>query len=449
MSTHKKAFFFLFLFSFSFTFFALIDFGVASTPIRPTFTAEHLDVTVGDFQGPNTWGSTSQIQCYIGGEDLYSFTNLGNVNYDIENNQLLYKARAELGFEATVYSTVSPRDMDPNFNANRLTYIPYLGVDKYDGNWNSGTNYITYSVSYYEVDFEIVNTHYYSGYFPMQIGIKNTIGFGGTYELGGYVFEMPALGYDIMNVQLETFEYDHIGTWDNEYINYNPTKSGKLSIASVTEQTASYEVMNYINQHANIGWREGSNTGPFTMQNFIASGYLSRTATAGSYKLQVGLQPEVTETKRGYSLTQANIWWDYVDTWLISPAGMGFIWGPSTTYNSRRIGVNINNLMEHMTFRTYIDLYMTVEPDHILSTSELEDPFFAMGDWVWDATLFGDVPTLAEDTTVFDLLGGIFGTIGGILIFLLVIFAIGVGIYAFARIGIPALRRKYSKSKGG
>jgi len=440
----KKIFLVLFLFSFSWSFIMFIDAGVASTPIRPTFTAEHLDVTVGDFQGSNTWGSTPQIHCYIGGEDLYSFNNLGQVGYDPENNQILYQARAELGFEAIVYSTVTPKDMDPNFNTNRLVSEEFLRVDKYDVNWNAGTNVQKYYMKYYGVDFELVNTHYYSGYFPMQIGIKNTIGFGGTYELGGYVFEMPALGYDIADVTLEKFEYDHVGTWDNEYINYNPTTEGRLTITSVTQETADPAVMDYINQRANIGWKDESIVGPFTMQSFVASGQLSRTTTPGAYKIQIGLQPEVTETKRGYSMTKASMWWDY-HPFIGSPAGMGFYWGPSTNYNSRRIGININNLMEHLTFRTYIDLYMTVEPDHKLSTSELEDPFFVMGDWVWDSSPLGDVPTLAEDTTGFDLFGDLFGPIGEILIFLLVIFAIGVGIYAFARVGIPALRRKYSK----
>jgi len=388
----------LFLLIFSCSFVSLIDFGVASTPARATFTAQHLSIVAGDFQGSNTWGTSQQIHSYVGGEDLYAFNNLGMISYDPETNKILYKAQVEVGFEVIVYSTVNPTSMDPGFSANKLVSEEFLRVDKYDVNWNSGTNVKKYYVNYYGVDFDIINTHFYSGYFPLTVGIKNTIGFGGIQEIGGYTFEMPGLEYDILDIKLMSFQYDHIGTWNNEYINYNPTTEGRLTIESVTQETADSAVMNYVNSRAKIGWQEGALLGSFTQQNYIASGSFSPTSTPGAYRIQVGLQPEVTVAKRGYSMTKASMWWDYHD-FLGSPAGMGFYWGPSTSYNSRVIGININNLMEHFDFRGSLDLYMTVEPDHILSTSELQEPFFAMGDWVWDASLLGDVPTLAEDTT--------------------------------------------------
>jgi hypothetical protein len=116
--TNKKLFFLIFS---SLLFLSVISACSSSVKAdiihNPTITANHLDVSAGVFQGPNTWGSSQQIHCYVGGQDLLLFENLGQVGYDEENNQILYEAKAIFGFEGVIYSTITPSDIDPGFTA--------------------------------------------------------------------------------------------------------------------------------------------------------------------------------------------------------------------------------------------------------------------------------------------------------------------------------------------
>ena len=264
--------------------------------------------------------------------------------------------------------------------------------------------------------------------------MKNTKGFGGELKLGDYTFQMPALVYDVMDIQIKEHDKDYIGIYDDVYIDYNPTNEGKLSIVSVTETTANQKVMDYINERADIGWEYlGQIEGPFTLQNFQSDGYLLKINNQ-QYKLQIVLRPEITETHQIDKLTSATIWWDYEDTWL-SPAGMGFLMGPTTDYVDRPISVKVNNRMMYFKFEVFMDLYMTVEPDYVLSESELHTPFFSQGDWVWDTTYQGDVPTLPEETYKITFFGKLFS-------WLITLIIIGIGLYVFIVVVIPYLRRK-------
>lgn len=411
MKRSTKKFFILFFSSFIF----LALFGFSATSVRadiihtPTITANHLDVSAGSFSGPNTWGSSKQIHCYTGGQDLLSFENLGQVGYDSENNQLLYKAIGKFGFETVIYSTVSPSGVDSGFLVNKKTSVPFLWVRKFS--W-IGDPYMTttvYNIDYNEVDFEIENTHKYTGYYPISVGIKNTQGFSGELEIGPYTFEMPAMTYDVMSLKVNDYHHSAVGLWDNEFIDYNQYEEGRLTIESVTEHTANQKVVDYINNRANIGWKVGPIGTPITLQNSMVFGDTGYSVNDGVFNLNFGLQPKITETRQYNEYTWAKIWWDYLDTWLISPSGMGFEGGPSTKPLERTVAANIENMMMYWNFETEIHFYMTVQPDHILSAEELQEPFFEQGNWVWDTTFQGEIPTLPEDSGVWDLLGGIFG----------------------------------------
>lgn len=428
--TNKKLFFLIFS---SLLFLNVI--GVCSISVNagiihaPTITANHLDVSAGAFQGPNTWGSSQQIHCYVGGQDLLSFENLGQVGYDSENNQILYMAKAVFGFEAVIYSTVSPIDADPGFTAKEAKVAEYLGVLKYAYVGDPLTLYTKYKIDYYEVDFEIVNTHKYTGYFPIDIGIKDTIGFGGIVQIGKYTFEMPALAYDIMSLKVKDWYQSPIGVYDNEFIDYNQYEEGKLTIEQVTEEAANSKVMNFINKKANIGWKVGPIGSPITLQNWIAFGDTGYSVNDGVFNLNFGLRPQITETTQYNERTWAIIEWDNLDTPVISPSGMWIKAGPSTAPLQRRVAANVENRMMYWHFETEMDLYMTAQPNYVLSEEELKEPFFEQGDWVWDTTFQGEIPTLAEDTTTWDLLGGI----GGIAIFILAIVVVGVVLYVYVQ----------------
>lgn len=395
----------------------------------PTITANHLEVSAGAFQGPNTWGSSKQIHCYVGGQDLLSFENLGQVGYDEENNQILYMAKAVFGFEGVIYSTVSPSDIDPGFTARGERSVDFLGVHKYSWIGDPYQSYTVYTIDYNEVDFEIVNTHKYTGYFPIEIGIKNTVGFGGVVQIGEYTFQMPSLVYDIMSVKEKNWYQSPVGVYDNEFIDYNQYEEGRLTIEAVTEETASPEVTDWINERANIGWKVGPIGSPITLQDWIAHGDSGYSVKDGVFNLNFGLRPEVTETTQYNEYTWASIWWDTHD-FPGSPKGKGFSSGPSTKPLQRRVAANVENRMMYWHFETEMDLYMTAQPNYVLSEEELKEPFFEQGDWVWDTTFQGEIPTLAEDTvSAWDLLGGIMG----IVFFILAIVVVGVVLYVYVQ----------------
>jgi hypothetical protein len=426
--TNKKLFFLIFSSLLLLSVISVCSSSVKADIIHnPTITANHLEVSAGAFNGPNTWGSSQQIHCYTGGEDLLLFENLGQVAYDSENNQLLYEARAIFGFEGVIYSTVSPSDIDPGFTVNMEKSVDFLGVHKYAWIGDPYQSYTVYKIDYKEVDFEIVNTHKYTGYFPIEIGIKNTIGFGGELQVGEYTFQMPALVYDIMDLDAKDYHHSAVGVWDNEFINYNQYEEGRLTIEDATEHTANSDVMDWINNRANIGWKVGPIGSPITLQNYMVFGDSGYHVDNGVFNLNFGLQPKITETMQYNEYTWASIWWDTHD-FPFSPAGMGFTSGPSTSQLQRRIAANVENRMQYWNFETEIRLFMTVQPDHVLSEDELREPFFEQGDWVWDTTFQGDIPTLPEDTiSGSDMVA----MIVGIIIFALVIVAIGVAIYVY------------------
>jgi hypothetical protein len=241
---------------------------------------------------------------------------------------------------------------------------------------------------------------------------------------------MPSLVYDIMDLRVKDYHHSAVGVWDNEFIDYNQYEEGRLTIEDVTEQTANSKVMDWINDRANIGWKVGSIGSPITLQNYMVFGDTGYSVNDGVFNLNFGLRPKVTETMQYNEYTWAKVWWDYHHMLLpvYSPAGMGFYAGPSTKPLQRRVAANIENRMMYWNFETEIRLFMTVQPDHVLSEEELREPFFEQGDWVWDTTFQGEIPTLAEDTiSGEDLAIMIFG----IIIFALVIIAIGVAVYVY------------------
>jgi len=413
----KNKFFFLLLFSISFLMF-VVPGKSESRIVTPTVTADHLLLTSGDFVHTISDPNQNQIHLNLGGVDLLDFVNLGMVSYDEANNQILYKAKTRLSFETTIHTTADIRNIDSDFSVNQITEHTYLGVDKYAWIFDPARTVHKYKVSYNEVKFDVENSHEYNGYYPITVGIKNTKGFSGELTLGEYTFEMPELQYDVMSVKISNKRWGDIGNKEDVLIDFNGNYEGKLTIEKVTQQNADEEVLNFINR-ADIGWKTGVSTGPITIQNYKIGGPqigslmydMDPSDDAFTFHLNTLMRPQITETKQYYSLTSAFIWWDNLDTWLVSPAGMGFYWGPTQKSYSRITSVTAKNYFVWDEFLIDIDLYMTVQPDHILSESELQDPFFEQGDWVWDTTFMGDVPTLGEDTRVYDLLNDLFGFI--------------------------------------
>jgi len=262
--------------------------------------------------------------------------------------------------------------------------------------------------------------------------------------MGDYTFEMITLAYDVVTVKC-TDRYDNtVGDYEDIYVSFNAVEEGSLSIVSVTEQTANQEVMDYINEYADIGWKKGIIGSPITLQNYKVGG-TGRTETCSLtdtsddlkiFNLETILQPEITETRQYNNITWAEIWWDYDDN-IFSPAGMGFDAGPSTKGAPRRVSAHVTNRFIHWAFEVDFDLYTTVIVVGELSESELEDPDFSQGDWVWDDTWQGDIPTLPEDTTTsLD----IFGIIWGFIWVIIAILGIVLFIYLIPVI-FPAIKR--------
>lgn len=384
----------------------------------------------------------------MGGEDLWSFENLGQVSSSYspsaDKTTILYQAEARFGFEVTAYTTVGLLDADPTFSVSRYVEETYLWVDKFDVNWNKGKNIAEYTVDYYAVDFEVINKHEYNGHLPITVGLKDLKAGSGELVMGDYTFNMITLAYDVKTVKCTNRYDDTIGTYEDIYVNFQEEEEGSLSLVSVTEQTANQEVMDFINQEANIGWKKGITGSPITLQNYKVGG-TGRTETCSLseatgdlsvFDLSIILQPEITETRQYNTVTWAKIWWDY-DCNIFSPCGMGFDEGPSTKQVPRRISAHITNRFIHWGFEVDFDLYTTAIIDGELSESELAEPDFSQGDWVWDDTWQGDIPTLPEDTTVsLD----IFGIIWGFILIFIAIICIVVFVY-FAPTVLPAIKR--------
>ncbi len=427
----KSKIFFLLIFSINFL--ILVAPGKAETRIAtPTVTVDHLLLTSGDFVHTVSDPDQNQIHVNLGGVDLSDFVNLGMVSYDEVNNQILYKAKTRFSGEITIHTTADIQNIDSDFSVNQITDHTYLSVDKYTWIFDPARTTHNYKVSYSEVEFDIENSHDYNGYYPITVGIKNTKGFSGELILGDSKFEMPELQYDVMSVKILDKRWGDIGNKEDYLIDFNGNYEGKLTIEEVTQQNANEKVLNFIN-NADIGWKTGVSTGPITIQNYKIGGPqigslmndMDPSADAFTFHLNTLMRPQITQTKQFYSLTSASIWWDNLDTWLFSPAGMGFYWGPTQKSYSRITSVTAKNFFVWYDFSTDIDLYMTVQPDHILSESELQDPFYEQGDWIWDTTFMGDVPTLPEDTGEWDLLGGIFDIMWMLIIaFAVVVFLI-------------------------
>ncbi len=445
-------FFFFFIFTNLLISFSLPGYANKSNIANPIITADHLLVNPSSFQDIDPSDGIGQIHLNIGGKDLLAFKNLGQYAYDKANNKILYKAQALFGVEGAVYTTVSVRDIDQYFSVSNYKERTYLTVDKFASIYDEGQNIAYYKAGYYDVAFSVRNKHQYNGYFPVEVGMKPLIGWSGHLDLNGYSFEMPSLVDDVVGVKIVEVRTDFVGLKEDIFVDYNEKDSEQLEIVTLNAQTNfESELKNWINKQAHIGWTKGDITDPITLQNWEVSGWPKGTTCDNTlsstdkyvFNLKAYIQPEITETRQYNKLTSAKIKWDWHDVPVVSPSFMIFTYGPTTKQVPRRVACDVRNPYIYYRFEIKMDLYMTVQPDHVLSESELDSPFFESGAWVWDTTYQGDIPTLPDDT--FNPFTGVFGIIFAIIFLIIIGLIIVILIKTLPFIILNKTRRKLTK----
>ncbi|MFX1502032.1 MAG: hypothetical protein ACFFDH_13800 [Promethearchaeota archaeon] len=440
----KLFFFFFFIFSFFLIPYSFVD----VQGYTPTIRADWLYITTGTFQDNSPHGYEKNIKISSGGIDLLSFENLGIISYS--DDEVLYKARTEYGFEITAHTDSGFNDIYPYINLNKQFSEWFLKVSrKYCFDYET----TDYNVKWNSIDLGPKNEHNYDGVIPVSVGIRDIIGNTGTISLNGQTFETPSYVADIVRTKVTSVRLGEVGGYEDQFI-MNDVSEGTVHFQELDDDFTASEskIIAYLNT-ANLGWTAGSIQRGQTLQQAVVGGAQTGTEYSNptssdlyTFYLDTRLQPQVYEMVQYNTIRYAHV--KYGAEWCWSG-----LWevleGPAAKAAPKRItAVHVDNQVIHWEFEVIVDYYATVESTAELTQAILDDPFLYQGDMVWDVGFTGDYDVEVTPTrySIGDYFSGLFGGLfGNFWTILIIIIVVGVVVYIFIKIGIPLIRRRIDR----
>jgi len=405
-----------------------------------------LDVQVSPFHDNSPGDGSGSFHMSKGGYDLKSFRNEGLIS--CVNNIVIYRASAVFSFELNFYTTAGIFDCFPNANLDKMESVKYVTILKYDGNWNLvNAERLPYSIDYRTVEFG--NTflkHDYNGYIPITVDIREDWEYRPSILINGIELLNPTIESEVKTIVVSKVRSNFVGDYDDIYKGQD-VKSGSVTAEKVGKEdpvlfgTASQDVINKINS-LNLGWSyESYSTGLTKQQRLLRTEPVGATYTNQesndqcAFKLAAQLRPEITYDTQQIKVRYAEIGWDYVDTifpvW--SPACVEFVTQVEQSYKTRIPSVHIRNQFVHTEFDVHVNFIATAELIPEITESELEDPYFEEGDYVWDENTEGETDVdVVVTSPITDFIDNIvqFG-----LPILIIIIIIGVGLFILYKFG--------------
>jgi len=447
IKNNKKIFFFL-LFSIIFlnTSSCFVFSALGSEINNPIIDSELLGVTFGNFQDNTLNDGSNKLGYSFGGEDLFSFENMGEIGRNLETNEVTYRARAKFGLEMSAWTKADFRDHYPQINLEKQTKVRFLNYHL----WGRTLFWIPilikvhpYYATYNEIDFgNTFNRHNYDGNLPISLYIKDLLRFANNINVAGQTFSVPSLLGQITQVKVVGTRSGEVGTYTDRYTDVAGVKEGKVNFVVVDDAVSSSatKVANWLNEQ-NLGWQSSNDIGERTIQqsirNPISKGSILPDSISGDNKwtsnLPIHLQPGVTKSSQYIRVKSASI--QYIQA---APTELNILLGPVVQTYQRDVSVHVYNQFLHYDLEISVDFAMTVRYVGKLSTSILEDPNLIISDMLWDTSIMGDSITTIGLTASEDIFSLILNTIINIVIF-------AVAILVVVKVVIPYFRRKALK----
>jgi len=435
---------------------AITPSGFAYDPETVVIKSNWLYIDTGDFidSSPHSWENNLVVTS--GGEDLLDFKNLGIIS--ASNDEILYKAEATFGFEITAHTSVGVLDAFPELNTEAEKEVAFLDYSKI--NW-LGIRYAhyRYSTRWHYADLGQLYQHDYSGLIPVTVGIKPLSSTSGDITINGNTFNIPTYISNTLQVHVADLNSKEIGNYTSEYKNVADSQEVTVSFTNMDDTSNVVDkVLDYLESHQiGIDATRDPEPGPQLQQSKVDGSQPGATFhnpnpidnNYYTFNLYTSLAPEVRKDIQTIKVTQVAI--GYYDPTLFSDAYIEVAWGPYTLDQRRTVGVHTQNYVLHWDFMVDVEFLATIPSNAELTESVLSDPYLKMGDWVWDTSIMGGNLAFTVDSTSFwerlaSGLQGLFSSIWGIILMIVLIILVFVGLYLFIRVGVPLIVRR-SKRK--
>ncbi len=442
MKHNSKIFFFSFLVLITTqTFFVLPISGSAETS-NLNISANWLSAQTTGFVDltPNPY--ENDLYTEIGGYDLIEFENLGLLVESTTDELLVYGGKITFGLEMTALTTVDHTDMYPKININYKRTVPFFGLVRAQ---MGGSIASLYSLSYREINYgDVYVPHEYNGYIPLTVSMKELTTTTGSMTINGKTLPTPEYVFDIMEVDTRIIRSDVVGVYEDRFIDINNIKEGNVNFDVQTdlfpEQTA---VVKYMND-AGIGWRPGTVEEGQTLQRKIIYGGGGTHQNPNpnndkefTFNVGMKLKPSAYEYVQYNEITKAGVLlWE----WGLWAGNIDVQYGPTTQRVKRVVAIHVVNHMIHWDFSVEVLVYATISSNAELTETVLSDPYLQFGDFIWDTSITGDYDVKVPITT-----GPLFLALFDIFVWIVVIAIVILGVWVFAKIGIPLILRKSEK----
>ena len=424
----------------------------ANENYEPTIKANWLYVQPSNFvdKSPNSW--ETKIQISSGGGDMWDFENLGMVSSS--DTEILYKSKATFGFEVTVHTNVDFRSVYPNINLAKHNIEHFFTINRAYFGYDTTT---IHNVEWNSIELGAMRVHDYDGYVPITVGIRDILGNTGSISLNGEVFDTPAYTADVIKTTITSINSGEVGGYGDLFTNVNDVTEGKVTFTALGDDFSANEraVIDYYNNR-NLGWKAGDIEKGQTLQQSMIGGSQrgseftsAQSLSSYTFSLNTQLQPEVYEFVQYNDITSARILYY---AWGFFAGNIDTVYSPATRQVKRIIGIHTINNFIHWEFEVEVEFYATVQSTAELTSAILNDPYLRAGDMVWDSSFTGDYKVdtiLTQQDNVFDVIGeffeDLFGSLSGIINFVIMIIIIAVGLYIFIKIGIPLISRRIKR----
>jgi len=358
-----------------------------------------LDVQIGAFHDNSPGDGDGRFQVSKGGYKLDSFKNEGLIS--AVDNIVVYRSSAIFSYQMNHYTFTDMLNHFPYANLDEKESAIYLKMKVFDACWNvEDTTPIFYAIDYRTVNFgSKFLTHDYNGYTPITVKIKEDFQ-EREIIINGITFKNPQIESEVKFIEVVETRSGECGTYQDIYTGQS-IKEGSVSTEKIGKQepvlvgALDAQVLQKINQ-INLGWSYGQSYSGLTKQQSLlraepkGATFKNRDIGASySFNLPIQVKPGITYSKQNIDVRYAELWWDNVDTFIISPAAFGIVEGPISKTQTRVNSVHIHNQFIHQEFKVHVNFIATAELIPEEGGIDLDDPYLEEGDYVWDETTEG------------------------------------------------------------
>lgn len=448
------------------------------SPIPPETSEVNTDwlmVDVGDYVdvgGSGTPEGTLKIS--TGGTDLIAMESLGV--YSQTEDIVVFQAKATFGTELNIYTTGDIFSAYPNIDINRISKTRWLKAYQKQYNNREYGDANEYYVHYRDIDLDKYRddsrsprfySHHYNGYLPITLDINPIWGVEDNININGIDIETTDIAYQIATIKVSETRSGFCGDYNDEYTK-QITTHGLVEVVELSPELkadkTNYKPSRLVGEVANLDlyWDVKETRDGLTEQNYklVAEPegreFYNTNAGNFTFSLPFELRPEIIKTVQELNIRYASIKVQTKDGSYHKARVINVLDGPYTKNPIRLLSVHLTNMFIHHEFEFNVYFLATCYLKGKLSESQLNDPYFLQGDWLWDTSIQSEDPAIPQpkgDPSLGDLIsdwfGGIFPDMGGVVDIIVIIVIVIISIVALVVIVKIWIARKATKTGKG